>query len=196
MVQARTKKYTLANQGILPKNILFYRDGISESQYAECERKEIPAIRQAWLAVWEDLSKTVRSFDASKQPAKEPNVTFIIVAKRHNTRFFPVAWNSTVAGFNPVTADDLKKEKTFPKQRSFNEKKAMDANTNIKPGLLVQHDIVMPHYTNFYLQSHDAIKGTARSAHYVVLENGCKFTDKQLHDTVSLQAPLTSICMY
>ncbi len=72
-----------------------------------------------------------------------PRFTLIIVTKRHHTRFFPT-----------------------PKP---NPKTTSDRNGNPEPGLLVDRTITNAHTWDFYLQSHAAIKGTARPAHYVVL---------------------------
>jgi hypothetical protein len=62
-----------------PANVLYYRDGIAKSQYAELEQTEIPAIRNAFEKVAKDKKVAVPPF----------NLTTIIVTKRHNTRLFP-----------------------------------------------------------------------------------------------------------
>ena len=70
-----------------------------------------------------------------------PRFTLIIVAKRHHTRFFPIGPNP------PYT----------------------DRGGNFKGGLVVERGITEPRTWDFFLQSHNAIHGTARPAHYVVL---------------------------
>ncbi|KAK3080982.1 hypothetical protein LTS18_011295 [Coniosporium uncinatum] len=62
-------------KGTPPSDIIYYRDGISESEYTEVRRIEVNAIRSAFKTVF---PKTT--------PAK---VTAIICAKRHHVRFFP-----------------------------------------------------------------------------------------------------------
>ncbi|KAG0206269.1 hypothetical protein BGX28_002266 [Mortierella sp. GBA30] len=57
-----------------PKRILFYRDGVSESQFPEIQRTEIPMIQ----AACQELDKKYM-----------PPITFIVVKKRHHARFFP-----------------------------------------------------------------------------------------------------------
>lgn len=52
----------------------------------------------------------------------------------------------------------------------------------MRPGLLVDHTVTAPKPTNFFLQSHAAIKGTARSAHYYVLRNDTKLETKMLQE--------------
>ncbi|KAL1798359.1 hypothetical protein ACET3X_002396 [Alternaria dauci] len=79
-------------------------------------------------------------------------ITAIIVTKRHSTRFFP-------------------------------HKKSDEMNNgNCKPGLLVDSVITSPYYADFYLQSHNGIKGTARSAHYTVIRNDMTMTTNELED--------------
>ena len=80
-----------------------------------------------------------------------PRFTLIIVAKRHHTRFFPF-------GQNPPFTD----------------------KGNFEGGLVVERGITEPRTWDFFLQSHNAIQGTARPAHYVVLYDEI-FTDGALH---------------
>ncbi|KAF9950945.1 eukaryotic translation initiation factor 2C, 2 [Mortierella alpina] len=60
--------------GQKPERILFYRDGVSEGQFAEVLRSEVASVRAA-----------CRSLDANYKPA----ITFVVVQKRHHARFFP-----------------------------------------------------------------------------------------------------------
>ena len=69
-----------------------------------------------------------------------PRFTLIVVGKRHHTRFFP------------------------PKGHPH-----ADTNGNPNRGLVVDRTITEARNWDFFLQSHDAIKGTARPAHYYVL---------------------------
>ncbi|KAF2643883.1 stem cell self-renewal protein Piwi [Massarina eburnea CBS 473.64] len=125
-------------------SMLFYRDGVSESQFQACLDHEIPAIKAAFKKVFPEASK-------------ELNLTFVIVGKRHHTRFY-----ATSSATSYVTRDN---------------KKGNYINGNLKPGLLVQKIVTNKSPYNFFLQSHCAIKGTARSAHYHVLEDGMKIKD-------------------
>jgi len=68
-------------------------------------------------------------------------VTFIVVGKRHHSVFFP---------------------------RNENEG---DRKGNCHPGLVVQDQVTGPMKNDFYLQSHAAIQGTPRSAHYIILHD-------------------------
>ncbi|KAG0611825.1 hypothetical protein M758_7G167600 [Ceratodon purpureus] len=57
-----------------PNQIIVYRDGVSESQFAEVLEKEVTAFKRACRDI---------------QPDYNPGITFIVAQKRHNTRFFP-----------------------------------------------------------------------------------------------------------
>ncbi|KAL8782395.1 MAG: hypothetical protein Q9213_005398 [Squamulea squamosa] len=115
----------------LPRNILIYRDGVSEGEYSLVLQTELPLLRKACSDVYSNVEKG------------PPKITIIIVGKRHHIRFFPTARSS-------------------PKV------------TNLKTGNPVNGTVVDRHVTeaqhwDFYLQSHNAIKGTARPAHYFVI---------------------------
>ncbi|KAI9448014.1 argonaute-like protein [Lactarius indigo] len=64
------------NTGKYPKRILFYRDGVSEGQFATVIQDELPLIRSA-----------------CKKLGFNPTITLIIVGKRHHVRFFPRSEN-------------------------------------------------------------------------------------------------------
>jgi len=68
-------------------------------------------------------------------------VTFIVVGKRHHSVFFP---------------------------RDNNEG---DRKGNCHPGLVVENEVTGPMKNDFYLQSHAALQGTPRSAHYIILHD-------------------------
>ncbi|EFA11590.1 argonaute-2a isoform X1 [Tribolium castaneum] len=58
-----------------PETIVFFRDGVSEGQFAEVRRAEISAIHQACKKL--------------QREGYEPRITFLVVQKRHHTRLFP-----------------------------------------------------------------------------------------------------------
>eukprot|EP00897_Mesotaenium_endlicherianum_P007378 jgi/Mesen1/6669/ME000342S05758 len=64
-----------AKNRIQPQRIIFYRDGVSESQFQKIRDSEIRAIKQACYAL---------------SPDYHPKLTFVVVQKRHHTRIFPV----------------------------------------------------------------------------------------------------------
>ncbi|KXS95383.1 hypothetical protein AC578_1906 [Pseudocercospora eumusae] len=103
---------------------------------------------QYQAVVDQELPELTRAYPPGSRP---PIITAIIVGKRHNTRFFA-----------PMNGEDM----------TYSERKGA-FNGNIKPGLLVDKVITMPQngYQDFFLQSHAALQGTAKSAHYVVVRN-------------------------
>ena len=128
---------------VLPTNILFYRDGVSESQFNICEEHEMNEIRRAY-----------KDLDDNRDNSKLC-LTFVVVVKRHHTRFYAKEVKDT------YKVNDKSKG---PGRQSI--------NGNLKPGLLVTDVVTNPKPNNFFLQSHKALQGTARSTHYHILDDG------------------------
>jgi len=72
-------KRAIVGFGLPPHRIVFFRDGLSEGEYAKVAEKEINDIKAAIDELWNEKS--------AKQP--KPTLTFIVVGKRHHVRFFP-----------------------------------------------------------------------------------------------------------
>lgn len=70
-----------------------------------------------------------------------PRFTIIICGKRHKTRFYPTSFHGSTKNGNPM------------------------------PGTVVDRGITEARNWDFYLQAHDAIKGTARPCHYFVVHD-------------------------
>lgn len=115
---------------------MFFRDGVSEGQFAHVVEAEIKAIRSAC----ETLEKGYR-----------PNITFIVVAKRHHARFFP------------------------------SDRRDADRTGNCPAGTVVDTDITHPQFYDYYLLSHPGLQGTSRPTHYTILvdENRLSVDDIQ-----------------
>lgn len=120
-----------------PEKIIFYRDGVSEGQFLEVRESEVRQVRAACTSL---------------EPDYQPQLTFVVVQKRHHTRFMPQ---------NP--RDGVGKCK------------------NIPPGTTVDTDVVSPVDFDFFLCSHAGIQGTSRPAHYTVLWDDNNFTADELH---------------
>ena len=132
MFLSRLQLWMDRNHGKRPKYILIYRDGVSVSQYQAVLDNELQAMRDACKVKYPS-NLTANNF---------PKIAFIVVAKRHHTRFYPT-----------------------------NEKDA-DFNWNAKCGTVVDRGITQAQEWDFYLQSHSvALSGMARPAHYVVLHD-------------------------
>jgi len=104
--------YNKTNQK--PLKIVYYRDGVSEGQFLSVLNHELTAIRKACTKL---------------NPNYEPEVTFLVAQKRHNTRLFTKNPND---GFGKVK--------------------------NIPPGTVVDTDITHPTEKDFFLASHEGIQ--------------------------------------
>lgn len=103
-------------------------------------------------AVLDEEVAAVRAACESLEKTYKPTLTFVVVQKRHHARFFPISREDS------------------------------DKNGNCLPGTVVDTNIVHPFEFDFYLQSHTAIKGTARSAKYIVLHDDNKFSADALQE--------------
>lgn len=61
----------------------------------------------------------------------------------------------------------------------------MPGNGNCKPGTLVDTGITSPYYRDFFLQTHNGIKGTTIPAHYFVIKDEIGLPDDKLQTFVS-----------
>ncbi|KAJ2030332.1 hypothetical protein H4S04_005540 [Coemansia sp. S16] len=128
---ARHLKLFYKAAGAKPLRIIFYRDGVSETQFAQVRNRELIELQRAC---------------ASLEQGYKPEITFLAVLKRHNTRFFPMNRGDG------------------------------DKNGNMIPGTIIDRSITMPGITDFYLFAHAAIQGTSRPTHYYVLHDDANFT--------------------
>ncbi|XP_053668038.1 protein argonaute-2-like [Anopheles marshallii] len=126
------------HNGDLPERIMYYRDGVSDGQFSEILTVELRALHAAIARV---------------KPGYKPAVTFIVVQKRHHTRFFPHGDGQN--GQTTVTS--------------------VGKNRNVLPGTVVDSEITLPTRYEFYLVSHAAVLGVAKPTKYVVLhdESNC-----------------------
>lgn len=116
---------------IPPDTIIFYRDGVSEGQFAQVLHYELSALRQACTELNENY---------------QPAIVFLVVQKRHNTRFMP---------------------------RDFRDGSGKCGN--IPPGTTVDRVVTHPVDFDFFLCSHFGIQGTSRPTHYYVLHDDVGF---------------------
>lgn len=147
MVVERIRDWVAVNRNQLPKKILYYRDGVSEGQYVQVKKYELPSITTAF----EEVAKGMRLTTAPKF-----QLTAVVVAKRHHVRFFPL------------------------------DKDADRVNLNCMPGTIVDCAVTSPYHQDFYLQSHNGLKGTAKPAHYFVLKNEMGLSEVDLQNFVSV----------
>lgn len=111
-----------------PEIIYFYRDGVSHGEFDKVTTKEVQAIR--------DGCKRFRE-------GYQPKITFLVVQKRHHTRFFPK-----------------------DKMNSGGDKYG-----NVPAGTYVDRIITDGTIQNFYLVSHVSVRGVARPTKYCTLSD-------------------------
>ncbi|KAH9197843.1 hypothetical protein AeNC1_000210 [Aphanomyces euteiches] len=118
-----------------PERMLIYRDGISEGEFLDVSRAEVAAIRDA-----------CEQLEAGYKPA----ITYVVVQKRHHTRFFPTQRNEC------------------------------DRSGNCRAGTVVDTGICHPIEYDFFLMSHSGLQGTSRPGHYHVLFDEINFDPDDL----------------
>lgn len=102
MVEDLLRVFAGSTQGILPNKIIFYRDGVDEGHFEKVLGNEVNKIKEACRKVY------------GNRPL--PAVTFIVVKKRHNTRFF-LYENGQTLNIRPGTVID--QDITHPSQFDF-----------------------------------------------------------------------------
>ncbi|KAG8228778.1 Argonaute-2 [Ladona fulva] len=127
--------YYKKNGQAKPERIIMFRDGVSDGQFAEVLNEELMAMRRACISLQSDY---------------KPKITFLVVQKRHHTRFFP----------SPDIADGR--------------------NGNVPAGTIVDTKITHPTELDFYLVSHAGIQGTSRPTKYHLLWDDSDFSTDEL----------------
>ena len=84
-------KYQEENDSQLPGHIIIYRDGVSEGQFEHVLREELASFHSA-------CDKT--------RPGYSPKITFLVVQKRHHTRFIPCQESRKFKNIPPGTVVD------------------------------------------------------------------------------------------
>lgn len=82
MIIERFRLWQARNAGGLPKKVIVYRDGVSESQYKTVLNDEYPQFVEAFKELY-------------GAPGKYPKISIIVVGKRHHTRFYPTTEKDT-----------------------------------------------------------------------------------------------------
>ncbi|RIA92820.1 Piwi domain-containing protein [Glomus cerebriforme] len=116
---------------VLPRKILFYRDGVGENQFQHVLNYEVKALKDVFASIYKNSG---------------PKLTFIILQKRHHTRFMPT------------------------------ESRDGDRLGNCRPGTVVDTTILVRQEFDFFLQSHSSLQGTSRPIHYNVLYDENNFS--------------------
>ncbi len=121
--------------GCFPTNLLIYRSGVSDGQFQHVKVTEVVGIR----------AEVERCSQMDFKEAYKPRITFIVMQKRHHTRFFPV------------------------------NGERMDITNNCVPGTVVDRTVGHSVNYDFYLISHNSPQGTVRPVRYILLEDDLNF---------------------
>ncbi|XP_076662245.1 argonaute 2 [Halictus rubicundus] len=134
-----------------PQRIIFYRDGVSEGQLTQVMHYELSAIKRAIARMGNGEQKIP--------------ITFLVVQKRHHTRFFPT---------DPRNSDDK--------------------NMNVQAGTIVDTEITHPTHIDFYLVSHASIQGTARPTKYRCIANEVGLSENEIEQLTYYLCHLFARC--
>nr|QUP51772.1 Ago2b [Locusta migratoria] len=147
---SQLKFFYRKTNGRKPERLIFYRDGVSEGQFAMVLKEELKQIKAACHALSESY---------------EPAITFLVVQKRHHTRFFPK---------KPEDSDGK--------------------NNNVPAGTIVDTKITHPRHIDFYLVSHASIQGVSRPTKYRTLWDDSNMSVDELEQLTYYLCHLFSRC--
>ncbi|KAI9571925.1 ribonuclease H-like domain-containing protein [Boletus coccyginus] len=86
MFISRFELYRVHNKGKLPKQVILYRDGVSESQFVQVRTHEL-----------RELKKAIEHFGSYN-----PKLSIVVCGKRHHTRFYPTREEDAAQDGNPL----------------------------------------------------------------------------------------------
>lgn len=89
--------YKIENNETLPKHIIVFRDGVSESQFEKVKQQELSAI----VAALKEINQVNPGFEL-------PSLSFVVVQKRHSTRLF--GFDRTNKLVNPLSGTIIDKD--------------------------------------------------------------------------------------
>ncbi|CAB3368695.1 Hypothetical predicted protein [Cloeon dipterum] len=150
VVLTHLKFFAGKNGGKYPSRIIYYRDGVGDSQFEAVLRAELSAIRRAAMKIGQTY---------------KPRITFLVVQKRHHTRFFPKE-GDTMA----------------------------DRNGNVPAGFVVDKTITHPRDMDFYLVSHQSIQGTSRPTKYKMLYDDANMNEDEVEKLTFFLCHLYARC--
>ncbi|GLJ35094.1 hypothetical protein SUGI_0706240 [Cryptomeria japonica] len=100
MCKELLQEYKETNNKRLPKNVIFFRNGIGDWQFDEVRKKELEALKDAFMELETDYN---------------PKLTFIIAQKRHHTRLFRKSGDQNVPSGTVVDSAEI----VYPSEINF-----------------------------------------------------------------------------
>jgi aubergine-like protein len=116
----------------LPDRIIIYRDGVGDGQLQHVETYEIPQFKEACERMC---------------PGYSPKITFIVVQKRINHKFF----------------------------KFIRDKPPAESYVNPPPGSVLDHTVTRRNAYDFFLCSQHVREGTVTPSHFIVLRDDNQF---------------------
>lgn len=169
MVRERLQAWITTHKRV-PGCMVFYRDGVSDSQFHSLEGDEIAKIEPVWLEFWNQAPN-----NGWERPSESKlKLTYLVVTKRHHTRLYPKDAKASYQSWDSATRKTV-------------------TNGNVAPGTVVDSIITDPRNPSFYLQSHHTFIGTGKCGHYHLLRNGMNLTVPDIEKLVSIFFPRFSL---
>lgn len=144
------------------ERILAYQKSVGELPQTVLFYRDGVSLGQFNIILDEEVTAVKNSFSvvANRLGVKfDPKLTFITLLKSHNTRFFPLETNA---------------------KNEADKMVAVAAQENILPGSVVEKGVTSRSLYDFFLQSQQALQGTAIPGHYYVLYDENKWTPDEL----------------
>ena len=164
------KKFYEKNNGRKPERLVMFRDGVSEGQFLTVLAKEVVAMREACKEL---------------EDGYEPPITYIVVQKRHHTRFFP-ADNNKYRNGNALAGTVVDQGINHPTEGDFYLLRYVC-------DIDYDNDCCKLDVTQTF-PSHEGIQGTSRPCHYHVLWDDSNFTADELEVLAYYLCHLYSRC--
>ncbi|KAJ6441216.1 eukaryotic translation initiation factor 2c [Purpureocillium lavendulum] len=100
MMQNLCKQWQMGHEGAYPKHVIYFRDGVSEGQFAKVLHREIGEIKAYF-----------RETKPANPNLEFPKFTVVVATKRHHIRFFPQQGDKNS---NALPGTVVEKEVTHP----------------------------------------------------------------------------------
>jgi len=188
MTVALLRRWEQANNG-LPDVVLYYRDGVSDGQFAPVLKRERNHLAEAFEEVGG------RTYD--------PKLVVIVGQKRHQTRLFlpgdagagassgsssagKGGWGQT--GGQKGHKGDVKGEKG--KGKGGGQKQP----GQVPPGTVADKGLAQTDHLNFFLVAHEGIQGTSVPCHYHVLHFDPRLSRPESNAADDLQEVTYQLC--
>ena len=151
--EAITNYFIVNKKKFLPDTIIFYRDGVGESQFESVQTNEIKNVKAAFV-----------NFSKKYNVDYNPKFIEIIVVKRINDRFFSEESQETGGG------------------RGGRGGYSKGGLRNPDSGTFINSKVVNPEFFNFFMIAQKVTQGTCTPTHYVTLYNDTNLDENTIYE--------------